>query len=95
MTYPMYTFITNTSTDEARALCREAHSTITAVTWDEDEEASRVTVREGDAQRVMAVFRSHRRWVDRVAAPSTRVAVSRPVSHAAACVIRPVREREM
>jgi hypothetical protein len=90
-----FTFITNTSTDEARAICREAGSTITFTSWDGEEQATRVSVHERDAQRVMSFFRSHRRWVDRVAAPSTRVAVSRPVSHAAACIIRPVREREM
>lgn len=94
-TYTPFTFLTNTSTDEARAICREAGSAVTFTSWDEDEEATRVTVRQGDAQRVMSFFRSHRRWVDRVAAPSNRVAVSRPVSRAAACTIRPVREREM
>jgi hypothetical protein len=95
MTFPMFTFITNTSTDEARAICREAGSAITFTSWDEDEQATRVTVRQGDAQRVMSFFRSHRRWIDRVAAPSTTVAVSRPVSRAAACTIRPVRDRVM
>ena len=85
---PFFTFLTNTSADEARAICREAQSAITVVTWDDDEQATRVTVRDGDAQRVMATFRSHRRWVDRVAAPVDRI-VSRPrVTHAAACQIR-------
>jgi len=82
----VFAFVTNTSTTEAYAIARDAKPSILSVTWDAVEGLARVTVAERDAQRVMAEFRHHGRWCDRVAAPSTR---SKPrVMHAAACQIR-------
>jgi hypothetical protein len=90
----MFTFVTNVTERVAAQLAREAGAGYVVTSRDMDDVVTNVSVDDESALVVSAAFRHARVWTDRANVPCERRAIGRPiVTRAAACTIRPVRER--